>query len=76
VKEYNMLLEEKVLEPPEHDFALLLEVHEDVTTTQSPFQLMSELVVTSMTTFFEPEEGEGTEMGAVVCGVVVPTVLP
>jgi hypothetical protein len=76
VKEYNMLLEEKVLEPPEHDFALLLEAHEDLTTNQSPSQLMSELVVTSMTTFFEPEEGEGTEMGAVVCGAVVPTVLP
>jgi hypothetical protein len=59
VEEYNMLFEEKVLEPPEHNFALLLEAHEDVTTTQSPSQLMSELVVTSMTTFFEPEEGVG-----------------
>jgi hypothetical protein len=78
VKEYIIFPEPKALDP-EHDFALLLEVHEDVTTTQSPSQLMSELVATSMTTF-EPEEGVRTEVGAVagavVCGVVDPRILP
>jgi hypothetical protein len=79
VKEYIIFPEPKALDP-EHDFALLLEVHVDVTTTQSPSQLMSELVAMSMTTFFEPEEGVGTEVGAVagavVCGVVDPRILP
>jgi len=60
-----MVPSDTVFELPEHDLALLLEEQEDATTTQSPDQVIAELVVTSMTTSFEPEGGAGTELGPV-----------